>query len=249
MSAFDWAAAAEQDPARLTEARTQLVSAAQWLARIERSYVPREAGKPFSLRWRDDRKALTTHGFADEIVLELQIDRLVMQFTERGAPSDHAIDVDEHSPAHVEAWILIELLHRGVDRDRFSKELPYDTSGLFSGDGVEFSPTEYAPELAALAALFRGAVETIREASDDASGVRIFPADLNVEGSLGDTVIGFSLGDETVSDPHFYASRDSGLGPDHAGPMSVLKLSDVPAGEASGAIASFLKAGGAPTRH
>lgn len=249
MSGVDWAAAAEQDPARLTEARTQLVSAAQWLARIERSYVERAAGKPFSLRWSDDRKALTTHGFADDLVLELQIDRLVMQFTEQGSPSDHAIDVDDHSPAHVEAWILIELLHRGVDRDRFSKDLPYDTSALFNGDGVEFRPSEYAPELAALAALFRGAVETIRETSDDPAGVRIFPADLNVEGSLGDAVIGFSLGDETVADPHFYASRDSGVGPDHAGPMAVLKVSEIEAGAASGTIASFLKAGGAPTRH
>lgn len=249
MSAFDWGASEDQDPVRLAQARTQLVSAAQWLARVERSYVERDAGKPFSLHWSDDRKTLATHDFADEIVLELQIDRLVMQFTERGRPSDHLIDVDERSPAHVEAWILIELLHRGVDRDRFSKELPYDTSELFNGDGVEFSPSEYTAELAALAALFRGAIDVIRDASDDRSGIRIFPGDLNVEGSFGDRVIGFSLGDENVSEPHFYTSKDGGPSSDHSGSIEVLKVADVSTGEAPQSISSFLQTGGAPTRH
>lgn len=246
MTAVDWGAAEGHDPARLAQARTQLVSAAQWLARVERSYVERDFGRPFSLRWSDDRKALATHGFSDEIVLELQIDRLVMQFTERGRPSDHLIDVDERSPAHVEAWILIELLHRGVDRDRFSKDLPYDTSELFHGDGVEFSPGEYAAELAALAGLFHGAVDLIREASDDPSGIRIFPGDLNVEGGCGDRVIGFSLGDENLLEPHFYVSRNA----DASGAaIETLKLAELSGADAPDRIASFLKRGGAPTRH
>lgn len=249
MSAFDWGAAGEQDPARLAEARTQLVSAVQWLARVEHSYVVRDAGGPFSLHWSDDRGALATHGFADEVVLELQIDRLVMQFTERGRPSDHLIDVDERSPAHVEAWILIELLHRGVDRDRFSKDLPYDTSELFNGDGVEFSPSEYTAELSALSALFRNAVEVMRQASDERSGVRIFPGDLNVEGNAGDKVIGFSLGDESVPEPHFYVSRDGGSDVDRASSVEVLKVADLSAREASDSILSFLTTGGSPTKH
>ncbi len=249
MAAFDWGASIDGDPARLAQARTQLVSAAQWLARVERSYVERAAGKPFSLHWSDDRKALATHNFADDIVLELQIDRLVMQFTERGRPSDHEIDVDERSPAHVEAWILIELLHRGVDRDLFSKDLPYDTSELFNGDGVEFSPSEYTAELSLLAALFRTGVDIIRDASDDRSSVRIFPGDLHVEGSSGDRVIGFSLGDENVPEPHFYASDDSGTNAENTGALEVLKVADVSGSGAPERIASFLKTGGVPTRH
>ena len=44
-----------------------------------------------------------------------------MQFREHGKPMPHILDPEEHSPAEVEAWLLVELLHRGVDHTKFSK--------------------------------------------------------------------------------------------------------------------------------
>ena len=248
MPAFDWRPTGDQDPARLAEARTQLLSVAQWLARVQRSYATRGV-EPLTLRWSDDRKVIATHGFADDLVLELQMDRLVMQFTEGGRPSDHEIDVEERSPAHIEAWILIELLHRGVDRDRFSKDLPYDTSAMRSGDGVEFSPVEYEPELRALAALFRNAVSTIHQAAGSGSGLRISPHDLSVEAESGGRTIGFSLGDAMISGPYFYVRGDAASSEPSTAATAILLVSDLQPAEASDRILAFLASGGAPTRH
>lgn len=247
MASFDWRSTGDHKPERLAEARTQLISAAQWLARIERSYAARGNDKPLSLKWSDDRNAIVTGGFGDDLRLELRIDGLVMQFTENGRPSDHEIDTDERSPAHVEAWILIELLHRGVDRERFSKELPYDVSALFNGDAVEFAPSQYAAELSALAAMFAGAVEIVRQASTEPEGVRICPGDLAVEGRSGDRIVGFSLGDEREAEPHFYTG--DGASTDLAGAVSILKVSDVDPHRACERFLAFLRTGAVQTRH
>ena len=55
----------------------------------------------------------------------MRLPTLEMQFHEHGKPVPHILDPEEHSPAEVEAWMLVELLHRGVDREKFSKTLPY----------------------------------------------------------------------------------------------------------------------------
>lgn len=238
--------AGDPDAARFAEARNQLVSVAQWLARVERSYASRVGQSELKLRWLGDRNVIATHDFDGDVGLELKIDGLVMQFTEKGLPSDHEIDVEERSPAHIEAWILIELLHRGIDRDRFSKDLPYDTSELLSGDGVEFSPGEYQSELRALAELFRNAVSAVERACD--GDVAISPRDLCVRGELGGRAIGFSLGDARIGEPYFYVEGD-GASPDpRNAALAILRLSEVSAANADGVIA-FFDANGAATRH
>jgi hypothetical protein len=251
MTPFQWSRGEGLDPARFAEARKQLLSAAQWLARIERSYGSRAAAGDISLRWSDDRNVIATHRFAGDIGVELQIDDLIMQFTERGQPSDHEIDVEERSPAHVEAWILIELLHRGVDRDRFSKDLPYDTSALMSGDGVEFSPGEYGAELKALAAWFRDAVSAIRNAAqgEDGATLRISPRDLRVELTSRGRALGFSPGDADAPEPFFYVARADEGGGARATPQAVLKASDIPSNGPAEAVAAFLAQDDTPTRH
>jgi hypothetical protein len=252
MAGVEPSPAGVRDSARMAEARQQLVSVAQWLARVERSFAARAPGRELSLRWRGDRNAIATHDLGDDVGLELRIDGLVMQFTEAGRPSDHEIDVEERSPAHVEAWILIELLHRGLDRDRFSKDLPYDTSALLSGDGVEFSPCEDEAELRALADLFRAAVSAIGRAASDAGGepaLRISPRDLGVEAVAGGRTIGFSLGDAAIAEPFFYVRGDGAAREPGESPTAILLASQLPPGDCVGAIYAFYASNAAPTRH
>lgn len=236
--------AGDPGAARFAEARNQLVSVAQWLARVERSYASRVGQSEIKLRWLGDRNVIATHDFDGDVGLELRIDGLVMQFTENGRPSDHEIDVEERSPAHIEAWILIELLHRGIDRDRFSKDLPYDTSELLSGDGVEFSPGEYRSELSALSDIFRNAVSAVERASD--VDIAISPKDLCVRGERGGRAIGFSLGDATIGEPYFYVEGDGASSDPRASALGILRASE--AGDAD-AILAFFDANGAATRH
>lgn len=244
MTSFDWSPADRQAADRLSEARVQLLSAAQWLARVERSFGPED--DDLTLRWSDERMAIATRAFASDIRLELQIDDLVMQFTEGGKPSDHEIDIEERSPAHIEAWILIELLHRGVDRDSFSKDLPYDTSAMLNGDGVEFSPGEYKTELRALGALFREAVLAIGAAASDRGSIRISPRDLAVEAETGGRVIGFSLGDEMIAEPFAYVKGAAGAADAEASATAILRASEI---GAAGRLADFFASAAAPTKH
>lgn len=248
MRPFRWKPVAALDPERLEMARLQLQSALQWLARIERSFANGASGDVVALRWSDERDAVATHRFADGLEVELRIDDLVMQFTEHGAPSNHELDVEEHTPAHVEAWILIELLHRGVDRDRFSKELPYDVSGMMKGDAVEFSPGAYRDELRALGDWFRGAASAIREASrsPDAGpdGLAVSPRELSVEARRDGRTLGFSLGSTRDDEPYFYVAEGTGRAL-----RARLMASDVPDQGASEAVHAFFAEAFGPTRH
>lgn len=250
MPSFNWTPTGDADPARLAEARTQLLSAAQWLARVQRSYA-NPGADDLGLRWCDDRNVIATRGFASDLGLELSVDDLVMHFTEGGEPTRHEIDFEERSPAHIEAWILIELLHRGVDRDRFSKELPYDTSNLMSGDGVEFSPDAYQLELRELGDWFRNAISAIRSASQAQNGaLRISPRDLRVEAIESGRALGFSPGDLETPEPFFYISKPSdAVEGSRPAPDAMLKASDIAAPGAAEQVLAFFAADSASTRH
>ena len=251
MSPFEWRSVGDHDPKRLAEARNQLLSATQWLARIERSYAAPHDPE-VSLRWLDDRNVISTHDLGSELSLVLNVDDLRMQFNEAGNPSDHEIDVEERSPAHIEAWLLIELLHRGVDRERFSKDLPYDSVGLLNGDGVEFSPGEYEPELRALDAWMRNAAQAIKAAAAAPGGqddvLRVSPRDLRVQAAAGGRVLGFSPGDEMIPEPFFFVAEAGGAD-GAAEPIAVLRASEIRDSDAPERVVAFLRAGGQPTTH
>lgn len=244
MAPFDWRPTGTIDPERRAEARRQLLSAAQWLARVERSYAGGGRGDSIGLCWSDERAAIATHRFASDFGLELRIDDLVMQFTEDGAQTSHEIDVEERSPAHVEAWILVELLHRGVDRDRFSKDLPYDVTELMSGDGVEFSPEQYRDELRDLGAWFRNAVTAIRRASkaNGSTTLAIAPQSLRLEALSDGRRLGFSPGDADIPEPYFYVASGDG-------PTAILRISEIPDDTPAERVSNFLAGDLAPTRH
>jgi hypothetical protein len=185
-------------------AREQTLNLIQWLARVANSYVV--GSLP------EDRVALSfcangsfvTKRFERDIALELRLPGLEMQFQERGKPVPHLLDPEEHSPAEVEAWILVELLHRGLDRDRFSTTLPYPISNLMAGDDEDYSPRACAPGLMRLLAWFRAAASVL----SNKGSVVCLPQTLMLVAPDRETpAAGFSPGDAEHEEPYFFAGN------------------------------------------
>lgn len=134
-----------EDPLR--DAFSQAHNAVQWLARMVRSFGSPNSLDDFVLRWDGERKAFVTDEIVDGLQMELRFPELTLQFLENGKPVDHELHMEGRTPAHVEAWVLVELLHRGIDRERFSKDLPYTIPTPMVGDSVEYSPEFRVDEL------------------------------------------------------------------------------------------------------
>lgn len=240
------------DPQRLAQAYMQLHSATQWLARVGASYSQGGNRNKVALWWSNTGR-ISTPSFDSELGLELRIPDFAMQFTENGTPSHHQIELEERSPAHVEAWILIELLHRGADREKFSKSLPYEVSGLMSGDGVEFSRDEYQPEFAELTSRFQNAASIIMSACDRhdmKEPIRLWPQNMSIEilacprsgkkSPMPELVFGFAHKNSDLKEPFYYiAHRDGNDGHDRIDAR--LALSDIPEDQARDRIINFFR--------
>jgi hypothetical protein len=215
MNPARWQLAGTGDPQALAKARSEAINLVQWLARIANSYVT--AGTPEQrtmLAFCAAEPALVTRPFDDDLALELRLASLEMQFREHGKPMPHILDPEEHSPAEVEAWLLVELLHRGVDHTKFSKALPYTIPGLMTGDSEDYSPRSCRQGLAQLAAWFQNAADvldaTMRFAGVDHVRIACLPQTLSLVGLSGEgskrTDFGFSPGTEQNPEPFFYAN-------------------------------------------
>jgi hypothetical protein len=206
----------EADPAELARARTEAINLVQWLARIANSYV--SDGPPqrrIDLEFRMADAAFITKRFCTELALEMRLSGLEMQFLENGKPMPHIFDPEEHSPADVEAWLLVELLHRGVDRDKFSKTLPYEIAGLMTGDAEDYSPRSCQQGLRQLTAWFQRAA-LVLEAAARAAGAKTVsilcaPQTLTLrcasEPAGRQNDLHYSSGDAQTPEPYFYADR------------------------------------------
>jgi hypothetical protein len=157
-----WQAIEDSDREVLVRARTEAINLVQWLARIANSFsagaTPEER---ILLEFRSTDAAFVTKPFDRDMAVEMRLPSLEMQFLEGGRPVPHIFDPEEHSPAEVEAWLLVELLHRGLDRTKFSKNLPYSVPGLMTGDAEDHSPQACRQGLTQLAAWFRNAAAVL----------------------------------------------------------------------------------------
>jgi hypothetical protein len=161
--------ATEPDDA-LRDAFTQAHNAVQWLARMVRSFRSLNGADDIILHWNKARKAFVTDEIVDGLQMELRIPELTLQFLENGKPVDHQLHMEGRSPAHVEAWVLVELLHRGIDRDRFSKDLPYSIPSPMVGDSVEYSPEFREEELREMLDWFVAATNLMKDLAREISG-------------------------------------------------------------------------------
>lgn len=234
MDAADWRVTAGLDPRSLGEARTQTQNAVHWLARLANSYAPPEPDQRHVwLSFDADRNAFVTRPLVGGVSVELRLPTLELQFREGDRPVPHILHVEGHTPAKVEAWVLVELLHRGIDRDRFSKALPYAAANLMTGDSIEYSPDACARELdeltrwlgnaeAVLGELGREFASSDRTAGSDGHNGRLlcWPDQFHVGILVGaDAVgaapekrlrVGLSGGDERNPEPYFFVAVQRG---------------------------------------
>lgn len=246
-------------PDKRSEARLQLHSMLQWLARLANSYIEADpAGRHLTLLWDGDRHAFVTRTFNGDLAVELRLPPLEMQFREKDVLSPHVLYVDGRSPAEVEAWVLVELLHRGVDRARFSKQLPYGSAKLMHGDAKQFSPESHEAELAELATWLDTAAGVLRRVASNraAAGqpvdgeIRCWPEALHLAiavplepGSASEALrVGLSAGDERTPEPHFMVISEKIRNGSTMMPNSVLTAGKIAAaGMSSDDIAAFLE--------
>jgi hypothetical protein len=224
-----WPSAAAGDGDALAKARWEMLNLVQWLARIANSYVPEAAPEERVLLSFDaGEAAFVTRPFSEGISLAMRLATLEMQFREGGKPMPHRFDPEERSPSEVEAWLLVELLHRGLDCAKFSKTLPYTVSGLMAGDAEDHSPQSCAKGLAVLAAWYCNAAEVLaaaaRAAGTDAR-VLCRPQTLDLTCAAGAASatagFGFSPGNARRPEPFFY------VGPESGNARAVLSASEV----------------------
>lgn len=212
MATIDLPDVSSLDAKRLAQALRQLESAALWPARVAASYAS-DAAQP-KLTWSVERNAIVTCVLDRDLQLELRPADLSMQFLEGGKPAPHVLELDDRSPAHVEAWLLVELLHRGIDRSKFSKVLPFEIGDRLSGDQEKFLVLDYPNELAAIAgwltlagAVFQRLAPAAPVSVAVPEVVLSVPNGPHLSGSQAERLVTFSLGDATNPEPHFSVIR------------------------------------------
>ena len=221
MTAVTWQPISNVDVKTLAEACRQAQNTAQWLVRLAHSYmVPPIEDRHTLLRWDPKRRALVTQKFLPNLALELRLTDLTLQFREYDRPSPHVLDVDDRTPAEVEAWVLVELLHRRLDRDRFSKDLPYDFANLMTGDAVPYTTEKLGDGLRELAAWFDNGASLLAGTAEDTLRLgrpgtvwcwpQVFHLGALVAAASPSAQIlriGMSPGDEVNAEPYFYVTR------------------------------------------
>ena len=227
MTTFDWRTVGDINPRELGKARHLAHNGAQWLARLARSYIePAAEDTHTCMSWVDEDNALVTQEISPGLVLELRLPELVLQFKEEGKRVSHQFEMDDRSPAKVEAWLLVELLHRGVDRDRLSKDLPYKIPGLMTGDAVNYSTDPAKGELLELSRWYANAASVFGKvrgqyapSETGPSLIRCWPHHLHMDvvfhrngGNHDRSVrVGLAPGDGYHNEPYFYVTPPSCL--------------------------------------
>ena len=231
-----WRFVATGDPQALAKARVETINIVQWLARIANSYVTARArDERVLLVFRAADAAFVTKTFDDGLSLEMRLPSLEMQFLENGRAAPHILDPEEHSPAEVEAWLLVELLHRGVDRTKFMKKLPYSIPNLMAGDAEDYSPQSCWKGLTELVAWFQNAAVVLDAAARASIAAKVAivcsPQTLELscimDSGSKPAGFGFSPGDGQSPEPYFYrntSARNSSTG---SGKRSILTASQL----------------------
>ncbi len=210
---------------KLFRARAEAINVIQWLARVAQSYVTSSPIEQRSeLGFRPYDAAFVTKTFADGVALEMRLPDLHLQFLHNDRPVPHVFDPQERSPAEAEAWILVELLHRGLDREKFSKTLPYTVAGLLTGDAEDYAPQDCREGLIQLAGWFGTAAAVLTEVSRAAGVAKptliCRPQTLDLAIALSPSgkpiALRFSCGEAKYPAPFFYIDSNAALAqPEH----------------------------------
>lgn len=224
MTSIEWPKFNEVENGKLSAARRQAHNAVHWLVRFANSYIEPEDGNGHTkLLWNARDSVIQTRPFLDDYSVELRVALLEMQFREGDKPVPHTLDFDERTPARVEAWVLVELLHRGIDRSRYTKSLPYATNDLMTGDSEDFAADAYRHELQIIDQSFRtgtAVIEALRHTLDARVGADAplscwpepfqigFEIDLPPGSGSKRLRVGIAPGDGVRAEPYFFVGAE-----------------------------------------
>jgi hypothetical protein len=247
-----WQSVRPLDLDALARARVETINLLQWLARMENSYLPASLlEERLLLEYRPASATFITKPFDQGLTLALYMPSLEMQFHKDAKAVPHVFDPEERSPAEVEAWLLVELLHHGVDRTKFAKTLPHHVPDLMTGDADDHSPQACQKGLAQLTAWFRKAAAILDAAAwregDKQVSIVCRPQTLGLRAShieAGGLEVGFIPGDAENAEPYFYRERPAKIGAGRGRARSILSASEMlAASDPAAAAFAFLTAG------
>ncbi len=133
------------------DARVEAHNALFWMARAAHSFAePMPENSHLHLSWEEKTADFRTQAFDDYIQIGINLSELELYFCEKKQKVPHSFWLDEKTPAFVEAWYLVELLHRGIDPETFSTSLPFDSKNMLMGDTQDHKASLYKKELTAL---------------------------------------------------------------------------------------------------
>lgn len=145
-------------------ARVEAHNALFWMARAAQSFLkPTPDNSHLYLSFDSGSFDFRTQIFGDGIQIGLNLSALELYFCEKKEKVPHSFWLDEKTPAFVEAWYLVELLHRGLDPESFSTYLPFHSKDMLMGDTQDYNASLYKKELLALTDCIKNTVPVLEQ--------------------------------------------------------------------------------------
>ena len=149
------------------DARVEAHNAIFWVARAAHSFLkPLPENSHLNLCWDSETHDFKTQIFGDDIQIGLNLSELELYFCEKKEKVPHSFWLDEKTPAFVEAWYLVELLHRGIDPEMFSTTLPFESKDMLMGDTQDHNASLFKKELTALTDCIKNTVPLLEQFAD-----------------------------------------------------------------------------------
>ena len=164
---IDWPEAKIFNTKKYKRARSEGHNALFWLARGAHSFlVPCDNDTHLDLSWHEETKSFRTKIFDRDLQIGLYLPDLELYFCENDVKVPHSFWMDDRTPAYVEAWYLVELVHRDRDREKFSTDLPFSSPNLLMGDTEDHNASAFKEELNALDQCFQKTIQLFKEVAD-----------------------------------------------------------------------------------
>ncbi|HEX3162239.1 MAG TPA: hypothetical protein VHQ92_06655 [Pseudolabrys sp.] len=222
----EWRALRGIDTVRLSEARLQAHTAAQWLARAARAYSPPQPDDGHtSLIWDRAIDGLKTQPLKNGMRFSLQLSNLTLALSDGNGPAGvQSIFLSGRTDAEVRTWLGGQLGKRGIDAVGLDATPPYQIPAHAIAKGAPYDAAVISADaLAELAAWFSNAELLLNQIQSQlierklaVSPVCCWPHHFDLAAlttlpkhtadATGYVGIGLSPGDEYYPEPYFYVS-------------------------------------------
>ena len=224
---LNWPESKIFETSKYRTARFEAHNALFWMARCAHSFLTaRGDHKHMDLLWQSDSKSFRTKIFDGDLQIGLHLPDLELYFCEHGIKVPHSFWFDDRTPAYVEAWYLIELVHRDRDRSKFSTDLPFESVNMLMGDTKDHNASAVAVELDALQKCFEKAADLFVQVSqsllksghiaESTNLITLNPESFSLVLDFKSakikknvTSIGLSAGDDLRPAPFFFTAAES----------------------------------------